>query len=280
MVLAGRRGDLDGRRDPRLPDRLGRPPRARPHPRRPPLRRSTRDSDRQSLEGSGLGTESYRVWSSPASPPTWDLRWAPQCRSMHTLRVKIILHLSYPHPLFSSGSTDRGRPTQDFADGPPGGHHAPDLRRSSPSCTRRARCSSRWRWRSCSASLLVPISRQFERLKLPRVVAVVLTVLLVLGGLGAIGYGKVGQQLDSLADNLPEYEQKIKDKIEGMQPTQAGAITKVTDVAKDVSKSLSPDPRRRDPGGPDRPHRARTSASRCRSSSAPTLRGWARPSSS
>ena len=50
---------------------------------------------------------------------------------------------------------------------------------------------------------LVPISRQLERLKFPRVLAVVLTVLIVLGGLGAVGY-KVGQQLDSLADKLPQ----------------------------------------------------------------------------
>jgi predicted PurR-regulated permease PerM len=86
---------------------------------------------------------------------------------------------------------------------------------------------------------LVPISRQLERIKLPRVFAVVLTVLLVMGGLGAIGY-KVGQQLDSLADHLPEYERRIGDKISGMQPAQATAITKVKDVVGDVSKSLTP----------------------------------------
>jgi predicted PurR-regulated permease PerM len=86
---------------------------------------------------------------------------------------------------------------------------------------------------------LVPISRQLERLKIPRVLAVVLTVLIVLGGLGFVGY-KVGQQLNSLADNLPKYEASIKDKIQGMQPGQASAITKVTDVVGEVSKSLQP----------------------------------------
>jgi predicted PurR-regulated permease PerM len=87
---------------------------------------------------------------------------------------------------------------------------------------------------------LVPISRQFERLKLPRVAAVVLTVVVVLGGLAFIGY-KVGQQLDSLADNLPEYEQRINDKIQGMQPSQANALTKVKEVVGDVGKQLTPD---------------------------------------
>jgi predicted PurR-regulated permease PerM len=86
---------------------------------------------------------------------------------------------------------------------------------------------------------LVPISRQLERLKFPRVLAVVLTVLIVLGGLGAVGY-KVGQQLDSLADKLPQYEAKIKEKVNGMKPGQANAITKVTTVVGDVSKSLQP----------------------------------------
>ena len=50
---------------------------------------------------------------------------------------------------------------------------------------------------------LVPISRLFERIGLPRVPAVVLTVLVVLGGLGFVGY-EVGQQLNSLAERPAE----------------------------------------------------------------------------
>ncbi len=86
---------------------------------------------------------------------------------------------------------------------------------------------------------LVPISRQFERLKIPRVPSVVLTVMIVMGGLGVIIY-EVGRQLNSLADNLPRYEKNIKGKIQGMKPGQANAITKVTDVVGEVSKSLQP----------------------------------------
>lgn len=88
---------------------------------------------------------------------------------------------------------------------------------------------------------LVPISRQFERLKMPRVLAVVLTVLVIMGGLGAIGY-EVGQQLNSLADKLPEYEANIQKKIQGMKPGQANAISKVQSVVGDVSKSLQTKP--------------------------------------
>jgi predicted PurR-regulated permease PerM len=86
---------------------------------------------------------------------------------------------------------------------------------------------------------MVPISRLFERIGLPRVPSVVLTVLLVMGGLGFVGY-KVGQQLNSLADRLPEYEGNINRKIQGLKPNQASAITKVQDVVGDLGKTLSP----------------------------------------
>jgi predicted PurR-regulated permease PerM/CheY-like chemotaxis protein len=86
---------------------------------------------------------------------------------------------------------------------------------------------------------LVPISKFLERAKIPRVLAVVLTVLIVMGGLGAIGY-EVGQQLNSLANRLPEYENNINRKIQGMKPVQSTAISRVQEVVGDVSKSLSP----------------------------------------
>jgi predicted PurR-regulated permease PerM len=86
---------------------------------------------------------------------------------------------------------------------------------------------------------LVPISRQLERVKVPRVVAVVLTVLIVLGTLGFIGY-QVGEQLNSLANRLPEFEQNISQRIHNMKPMPAGALTKVKEVVGDVGKSLAP----------------------------------------
>ena len=56
-----------------------------------------------------------------------------------------------------------------------------------------------------------------------------------MGGLGFVGY-KVGQQLNRLANELPKYEDNIKDKIGRMKPKQANAITKVTKVVGDVGK--------------------------------------------
>ena len=55
---------------------------------------------------------------------------------------------------------------------------------------------------------------------LPRVAAVVLTVVVALGLLGGIGY-VVGQQLTSLAKRLPDYQGNIEKKLS--RGLQAGA---------------------------------------------------------
>jgi len=86
---------------------------------------------------------------------------------------------------------------------------------------------------------LVPISKLLERARLPRAAAVVLTVVLVLGGLGFVGY-KVGQELNLLASDLPKYEENINRKIRGMKPSQANTITNVKDFVGDVTKQLTP----------------------------------------
>lgn len=59
---------------------------------------------------------------------------------------------------------------------------------------------------------LTPASRWFERLGLPRVSAVVLTVVLVLGALGTVGF-VVGEQLTTLSEHLPEYQETITTKL-------------------------------------------------------------------
>jgi len=88
---------------------------------------------------------------------------------------------------------------------------------------------------------LVPIARFLENRGLPRVPSVLLTVTLVLGGLGFVGY-KVGQQLNSLANELPKYEDNITKKIQGMKPEQATTITHVKEFTEKVSNTISPVP--------------------------------------
>ena len=62
---------------------------------------------------------------------------------------------------------------------------------------------------------LTPATRLFERLGLPRAGAVVLTVVIVLGLVGGIGY-VVGQQVASLANRLPDYQENIETKLRGV----------------------------------------------------------------
>lgn len=62
---------------------------------------------------------------------------------------------------------------------------------------------------------LTPATRLFERLGLPRAGAIVLTVVIVLGLMGGIGY-VVGQQVASLANRLPDYQENIETKLRGV----------------------------------------------------------------
>lgn len=87
---------------------------------------------------------------------------------------------------------------------------------------------------------LAPVARLLER-RLPRSVAVILTVVVALGALGAIGY-IVGEQLTTLADQLPEYRARVLAKLptgwDFLKPTQETAMAKVSQVAGDVARSL------------------------------------------
>ena len=89
---------------------------------------------------------------------------------------------------------------------------------------------------------LTPIARFLERWKLPRGLAVVLTLLLALGTLGAVGY-VVGKQVTSLAVQLPEYKDRIQTKIDRvLNPEQGSALKKVERVMSDVSKTMTSSP--------------------------------------
>ena len=59
---------------------------------------------------------------------------------------------------------------------------------------------------------LAPGARLLEKIGVPRVAAVVLTVVITLGLLSGIGY-VVGQQLTALANRLPDYQQNIETKL-------------------------------------------------------------------
>jgi len=92
------------------------------------------------------------------------------------------------------------------------------------------------------AFAIAPLSSFLERRGLPRFLAAVITVLALLGVVGFVSF-KVGQQLDTLANRLPEYEQNVFKKLRGFRVGQgSGAIEKVNKFVGDVSEGISAKP--------------------------------------
>ena len=89
-----------------------------------------------------------------------------------------------------------------------------------------------------SSFALAPAARFLERRGLPRVAAVILTVVLSLGALGGIGYVVV-QQLTSLARRLPDYQENIEAKLRGViNPGQKSAAGRLRDLADEVTAKM------------------------------------------
>lgn len=85
---------------------------------------------------------------------------------------------------------------------------------------------------------LAPGARLLERLRLPRAAAVALTVLVALGLLGGIGY-IVGQQLTSLANRLPDYQENIETKLSRLfKPEQQSTTDRLKDMADRVTAKI------------------------------------------
>ena len=85
---------------------------------------------------------------------------------------------------------------------------------------------------------LAPAVRILERMGLPRVAAVVLTVVVALAVLGGVGY-VVGRQLTSLANRLPDYQENIENKIKGVvKPDERSATDKLKDMAAQVTAKM------------------------------------------
>src|SRR5262249_30429227 len=85
------------------------------------------------------------------------------------------------------------------------------------------------------------IASFFERRGLPRPAAVVLTVLLALGALAAIGY-QVGREFTDLAAHIDDYEKTILAKLERSKPTGTGPLEKLAKVGEDLSQALDQPP--------------------------------------
>jgi hypothetical protein len=84
---------------------------------------------------------------------------------------------------------------------------------------------------------LAPVAGFFERQRVPRTAAVILTVVLALGFLSGIGYVVV-RQLSTLAYRLPNYQERIQQKVDFLKPSDDTALRRAERVAGDVARSL------------------------------------------
>ena len=84
---------------------------------------------------------------------------------------------------------------------------------------------------------LAPLAGFFERCRVPRAIAVLLTVAFALGSLGGIGYVVV-RQLSMLAYQLPDYQARIQQKVDFLTPSDDTAFYRAQKVAGDVARSL------------------------------------------
>ena len=84
---------------------------------------------------------------------------------------------------------------------------------------------------------LAPLAGFFERRRVPRAIAVLLTVALALGALSGIGY-VVMRQLSMLAYQLPSYQERIQKKVDFLKPSDDTVLSRAQKVAGDVARSL------------------------------------------
>ncbi len=83
--------------------------------------------------------------------------------------------------------------------------------------------------------VLAPIVRGFEHFRLPRLLAVLLTVTLALGAFVAVGWG-VGMQVNRLMQQLPHHKDKIKEKIADLRGTGDGVFGKFLQMIREVTE--------------------------------------------
>ena len=91
-----------------------------------------------------------------------------------------------------------------------------------------------------AAFLLAPLVRQLEHLRLGRIGATFIAVVLGFSIVGGVGWVAARQAL-SLAEKLPEYRDNIRAKIRSVRGQQESAIGKAAEAIKDLENEAAPE---------------------------------------
>jgi predicted PurR-regulated permease PerM len=86
--------------------------------------------------------------------------------------------------------------------------------------------------------LLAPLVTRLQRIRIPKVPAVVVVVSFAAAIIAAIGW-LVSVQIYDLADKLPNYQATIEKKLKSIQPTGPGVFDKTSKMIEDTGKELT-----------------------------------------
>jgi predicted PurR-regulated permease PerM len=85
--------------------------------------------------------------------------------------------------------------------------------------------------------LLTPVVSFLERIKLPRILAILLVVFLLVGGIGFGGW-KTSQQIVGLTQQLPSYRKTLEEKIHWLQGSQNQSFSQASNMVHDLANEI------------------------------------------
>ena len=85
--------------------------------------------------------------------------------------------------------------------------------------------------------LLTPLVSVLESIKVPRIIAIFIVVLALLGVVGFAGW-KTSQQLVEVTQQLPSYKKTLEDKIHALQGAHSQTLNRATDTFSELAKEV------------------------------------------
>src|SRR5215469_1658812 len=85
--------------------------------------------------------------------------------------------------------------------------------------------------------LLTPVVVFLERIKLPRILAIILVVATLVGSLGLMAW-RASEQFIDLSGQMPIYEKALQDKIHSVKGARGQGLNEVSNVLNEIGKEL------------------------------------------